>query len=159
MALTEIQILRLEHGDNDPEYPILTDEEYQHYIDEYPNKKKRSKMLDLVMGAQFIGDVRERSGQEERYGNQQYQNWRDYIKVKYKDVAFTGGASTPLAVGGVFKDEMVDLVTNPNRVPDTFIKGQYRGFAEWQTNRFYYYCGILEPYNSRCLYYPYIVIV
>ena len=34
MALSEIQILRLEHGDTDIEYPILTDEDYQYYIDE-----------------------------------------------------------------------------------------------------------------------------
>ena len=40
MALTEIQILRLEHGDTDEEYPLLTDEEYQHYITAFPNKKK-----------------------------------------------------------------------------------------------------------------------
>lgn len=159
MALTEIQILRLEHGDTDTEYPLLTDEEYQYYIDNFPNKKKRSKAIDFSILNALSYDVRERSGQEERYANQAFQNRLELLDKKYKDPTYTGGASTPLAVGGVFKDEMADLATNPNRVPDTFIKGQYRGFAEWQTNRFYYYCGILEPYNNCCLYYPYIVII
>ena len=159
MALSEIQILRLEHGDTDTEYPVLTDEEYQYYIDNFPNKKKRDKMVTLAYGAQLVSDVRERSGQEERYGNQHFQNWKEFIKVKYKDVAFTGGASTPLSIGGVFKDEMTELATDANRVPDTFYKGQYRGFAEWETTRLYYYCGAIEPYVNTCLYYPYIVLV
>ena len=140
MALSEIQILRLEHGDTDIEYPILTDEDYQYYIDAFPNKKKRSKAIDFTILNTLSYDVRERSGQEERYANH-------------------GGASTPLSVGGVFKAEMVELATDSNRVPDTFYKGQYRGFAEWETTRLYYYCGAIEPYVNTCLYYPYIVLV
>lgn len=160
MALSEIQILRLEHGDTDLEYPVLTDEEYQYYIDNFPNKKKRDRMITLAYGAQLVGDVRERSGQEERYGNQHFQNWKEFIKVKHKDLAFTGGANTPLSVGGVFKDEMAALATDPNRVPDTFVKGEYRGFAEWQTTRHYYYCGMIQPYNNlQCLYYPFVILI
>lgn len=45
MTLTEIQILRLEHGDTDEDYPLLTDEEYQYYIDNFPNKRKELKLL------------------------------------------------------------------------------------------------------------------
>lgn len=159
MALTEIQILRLEHGDTDLEYPILTDDEYQHFIDSYPNKKKRSKFIDFTILNALSYDVRERSGQEERYANQAFQNRLELLDKKYKDPAYNGGASTPLSVGGVFKDEMADLATDPNRVPDTFVKGQYRGVAEWQTTRRYYYCGMIQPYNNLCLYYPYIVII
>ena len=159
MALTEIEILRLEHGDTDLEYPILTDDEYQYYLGTFPNKKKRSKAIDFSILNSLSYDVRERSGQEERYANQAFQQRLELLDKKYKDPVYNGGASTPLAVGGVFKDEMADLATDPNRVPDTFIKGQYRGFPEWQTTRLYYYCGTVEPYNNFCLYYPYIVLV
>ena len=159
MALTEIEILRLEHGDTDLEYPILTDDEYQYYLDNFPNKKKRSKAIDFSILNSLSYDVRERSGQEERYANQAFQQRLELLDKKYKDPVYNGGASTPLAVGGVFKDEMADLATDPNRVPDTFIKGQYKGFPEWQTTRLYYYCGTVEPYNNFCLYYPYIVLI
>ena len=159
MALSEIQILRLEHGDTDTEYPILTDEEYQYYIDNFTSKKKRSKAIDFTILNTLSYDVRERSGQEERYANQAFQNRLELLDKKYKDPAYNGGAATPLSIGGVFKDEMTELATDSNRVPDTFYKGQYRGFAEWETTRLYYYCGAIEPYVNTCLYYPYIVLV
>lgn len=159
MALTEIEILRLEHGDTDLECPLLEDEEYQYYIDNFLNKKKRAKQIDFAILNALSYDVRERSGQEERYANQAFQNRLLLLDKKYKDPTYNGGAFTPLSVGGVFKDEMFDLATDPNRVPDTFVKGQYRNVAEWQTTRKYYYCGMIEPYNSCCLYYPYVVIV
>ena len=159
MALTEIQILRLEHGDTDTEYPLLTDEEYQYYIDNFPNKKKRAKAIDFSILNALSYDVRERSGQEERYANQAFQQRLELLDKKYKDPTYNGGASTPLAVGGVFKDEMVALATDINRVPDTFIKGQYNNIAEWQTTRRYYYCGNVQPYINTCLYYPYIVLI
>ena len=159
MALTEIQILRLEHGDTDTEYPLLTDEEYQYYIVNFPNKKKRAKAIDFSILNALSYDVRERSGQEERYANQAFQQRLELLDKKYKDPTYNGGASTPLAVGGVFKDEMVALAADVNRVPDTFIKGQYNNIAEWQTTRKYYYCGNIQPYVNTCLYYPYIVLI
>ena len=159
MALTEIQILRLEHGDTDTEYPLLTDEDYQYYIDNFPNKKKRAKAIDFSILNALSYDVRERSGQEERYANQAFQQRLELLDKKYKDPTYNGGASTPLAVGGVFKDEMAALATDINRVPDTFIKGQYNNIAEWQTTRRYYYCGNIQPYVNTCLYYPYIVLI
>ena len=159
MALTEIQILRLEHGDTDTEYPLLTDEEYQYYIDNFPNKKKRAKAIDFSILNALSYDVRERSGQEERYANQAFQQRLELLDKKYKDPTYNGGASTPLSVGGVFKDEMTTLATDINRVPDTFIKGQYNNIAEWQTTRRYYYCGNIQPYVNTCLYYPYIVLI
>ena len=159
MALTEIQILRLEHGDTDTEYPLLTDEEYQYYIDNFPNKKKRAKAIDFSILNALSYDVRERSGQEERYANQAFQQRLELLDKKYKDPTYNGGASTPLAVGGVFKDEMAKLATDINRVPDTFIKGQYNNIAEWQTTRRYYYCGTIQHYVNTCLYYPYIVLI
>ena len=159
MALTEIQILRLEHGDTDTEYPLLTDEEYQYYIDNFPNKKKRAKAIDFSILNALSYDVRERSGQEERYANQAFQQRLELLDKKYKDPTYNGGASTPLSVGGVFKDEMATLATDINRVPDTFIKGQYNNIAEWQTTRRYYYCGNVQPYINTCLYYPTIILI
>ena len=159
MALTEIQILRLEHGDTDTEYPILTDEEYQYYITAFPNKKKRAKAIDFSILNALSYDVRERSGQEERYANQAFQQRLELLDKKYKDPTYNGGANTPLSVGGVFKDEMAKLATDSNRVPDTFIKGQYNNIAEWQTTRKYYYCGMIQPYTNACLYYPTIILI
>lgn len=156
MALTEIEILRLEHGDTDLDYPILTDDEYQYFIDTYSNKKKRAKLIDLTILNALSYDVRERSGQEERYANQAFQNRMELLDKKYKDPTFNGAVNSPISIGGVFKDEMMELALDPNRVPDTFYKGQHRHLSEWQSSRIYHYCGNIEPYQVpylRCYVY------
>lgn len=157
MALTPIEILRLEHGDNDPDYLYLTDDEYQYFIDTYPNTKKRAKLIDIAILNAISFDVRERSGQEERYANQAFTNRLALLDKKYKDPTFNGITAIP-QFGGTQRTEMCELANDPNRVPDTFYKGQYRGRAEWQSYRKYFYIGRnREPYDNCCRYYPLIL--
>lgn len=153
MALSEIQILRLKVGDTDPDFPWLSDEEYQFFIDEYPSKRKREKAIDIAILAAMRNDVHERSGQEERWGNQAFENGLTLVKLKWKDPVFSG-TGTGVMFGGVSKEEMAEQAMNPDRVPDTFYKGQSHGRAEWQENRVYRFLGRnLEPYRA-C---PYVV--
>lgn len=154
MALSDIEILRLEHGDTDADYPILTDEDYQYYIDTYTNKRKRSKLIDLAILNLLSYDVRERSGQEERYANQAFNNRLTLIDKKYKDPTFNGVVVIP-EFGGTSKTKMSILANDCDRVPDTFYKGQYRGRGEWQGHRKYFFIGrAKEPYE--CKFYPYL---
>lgn len=155
--LSEIDILRLEHGDVDEDCQLLTDDEYQYYIDNYPNKRRRGKAIDMAILAITRMGVRERSGQEEIYANQAFQNVLAHVKLKWKDPAFNGVSAQPM-FGGVSKEEMAVNATNPDRVPDTFYKGQYRGVPEWQTQRIYRYIGpSIEP--EDCRWYPLWVLV
>lgn len=98
----------------------------------------------------------ERSGQEEVWANQMFEQRKAMLDYQYKDPTFTGGANSPIIIGGVSKTEMATLASNPDRVPDTFYKGGYRRKAEWQTSRIYHYIGRnREPYE--CKWYPYII--
>lgn len=152
MALTPIQALRIQHGDLDEDCPYLTDEEYQHFIDSYPSKKKLSKAIDLAILNVLSYLTRERSGQEEKYGNQAFENRLKLLDKKYKDPAFNGNNVAPI-IGGVDVDDMRESALDPNRVPDTFYKGQWIGRGEWQGHRHYKYIGsAIEP--ETCRWYP-----
>ncbi|AZF88434.1 hypothetical protein TAC_0046 [Acinetobacter phage TAC1] len=155
MALSEIEKLRLAAGDTDPDFPWLSDEQYQHFIDEFPNKRRRAKAIDLALLAVKANDIHERSGQEELWGNQAFENSLSLVKLKWKDPAFNGSQALP-SFGGTSREEMCDLATDPDRVPDTFYKGESFGKAEWQTHRIYrFYARNDEPYVYRVI--PYVI--
>ena len=152
MALNEIQRLRLKFGDLNEDCPYLTDEEYQDFITSYPSAKKREKAIDLAILNILSFEVRERSGQEERYANQAFEQRLSLLKTKYKDPAFNGVSAVPL-IGGTSVNEMFEAVTNPDRPPDTFYKGSWNGRGEWQDYRQYRYIGAaIEP--EPCKWYP-----
>lgn len=147
MALTEIEILRRDAGDNDPHWQWLTDEDYEQMIADITSKRKLKKAIDLAILSKKANEVHERSGQEERWGNQAFENGLALVKMKWKDPAFYGALGTA-HFGGTSRSEMADLATDPDRVPDTFYKGQYRGRGEWQDRRIYHYIGkATEPYG------------
>lgn len=159
MTLSEIEILRLEHGDNNPDYPLMTDDEYSYFIATYPNKRKRAKAIDLALLNALSYDVRERSGQEERHAQQAFQQRMQLLNTKYKDPTFNGGAiGGGLIIGGVFKDEMAEIDLNPNVVPDTFYKGQNRGVPQWRKYPTYYFCGYRHDNIELNIPHPYVFI-
>jgi hypothetical protein len=157
MALSEIEILRLEHGDNNPDYPLMTDDEYSYFINTYPNKRKRAKAIDLALLNALSYDVRERSGQEERHAHQAFQQRMALLDKKYKDPAFNG-AQSGILVGGVFKDEMAEIALNPNVVPDAFYKGQNKGVPHWRKYPTYFFCGYSYTGIELNIPHPYVFI-
>ena len=153
MALSEIHKLRLKFGDLDEDCPFLTDEEYQDFIDSYPSEKKLHKAIDIALLSILSYSVRERSGQEERYANQAFEQRLALTKLKWKDPKFNGNEATPI-FGGVDRNEMADIANNPSLVPDTFYKGQWEGRGEWQGQRHYHYVGEATEPNTVCRMYP-----
>lgn len=154
MTLTEIQILRRDAGDVDPDYPYLTDEDYQQMIDTIPNKRKLSKRIDMLILQLKANDVHERSGQEERWGNQLFENSLKLIKLKWKDPTFSGGNGGTPSFGGTSREEMSELATDPDRIPDTFYKGYNESRPEWLNRRIYHYCGGASDLKG-CWRYPF----
>ena len=145
---TELEKQRFLHGDIDEDYPILTDEQYEYFISEFKSEKKRYNMIEMVILKVLSSSVHERSGQEERRGNQAFdQRLRAYEAYKRNNTL--SGANIPVIIGGTSNEEMMVLATDPDRVVDTFYKGQSNGQAEWQTRRKYWYCGNIEPHNFR----------
>lgn len=155
MALTEIQILRRDAGDIDPDFPYLSDEDYEQLILEIKNKRKLAKHIDLLILGMKANDIHERSGQEERWGNQLFENGLKLVKTKWKDPVFAGVSGTP-SFGGTSRTEMAELATDPDRVPDTFYKGQYENRPEWLNRRIYtYWRGAVDIKGSCCWRYPF----
>lgn len=151
MALTEIQRLRRDAGDNDPDFPYLSDEDYQDLIDTIPSKRKLAKHIDMLILNMKANDIHERSGQEERWGNQLFENGLKMVKLKWKDPAFSGASGMP-SFGGTSREEMSELATDPDRVPDTFYKGDNKDRPEWQDRRIYRYCGRAYMTGQLCFY-------
>jgi len=140
MDLELIKKLRRDAGDIDPDNQYLSDEDYQSLIDEIPSKRRLRKHIDMLILNLKSNDIHERSGQDERWGNQLFEQGLQVMKLKWKDPAFNGSTTLP-SFGGTSREEMSELATDPDRVPDTFYKGESQGRAEWQTRRIYRYLG------------------
>lgn len=140
MARSEIEILRLEAGDTDLEFPYLLDEDYQHAIDTIPSKRKRSKYIDMLILSVKANDTHERSGQEERWGNQIFENSLKLVEMKWKDPAFNGSQAVPI-FGGTSREEMAQVAMDADVVNNQFYLGQNHDLAQWQEAMIFTPCG------------------
>lgn len=118
-----IDALRLEFGDIDPDFPRISDQAYQYYLDNYSERPKRlRKEIGMAILASLTAGVRERSGQEERYGSEEFSNYFKWLNKKINDQAFMG--LCPLIyVGGVNREIVEYYENNPDFIDSTFFKG------------------------------------
>lgn len=147
-----IDALRLEFGDIDPDFPRLCDSAYQYYINRYPDSpKKMRRDIGMAILASLTSGVRERSGQEERYGNEEFKNYRDWLDRKINDQAFMG--LCPLIyVGGVSREIVQYYEENPDFIDAMFFKGYQSRKPVSQTRRKQDIFGLSNPEerNKRC---------
>ena len=120
-----IDALRLEFGDIDPDFPRISNEAYQYYIDKYPTKPKRLKReIAMAILAYLTAGVRERSGQEERYGSEEFKNYKDFLEMKVADINFSGICPI-IYVGGVDRETIEYYETHPDFVDSIFFRGYH----------------------------------
>lgn len=142
--------LRLEWGDTDPEFMLLQDIEYQMLIKKYhKSSASLSRNTGMALAAKIaFTSVRERVGQEERYGQEAFDNYFKLLQKKLKDPAF--GMIAPIAYfGGTYRDISEYYATSP----DFTWSGAYRGSDTkqpmWKGQRIYKVNGqIVEPYEN-----------
>ena len=118
-----VDALRLEFGDTDPDFPRLSDASYEYYLQLYAARPKRLRReIGMATLASLTAGVRERSGQEERYGAEEFNNYLKWLDKKINNQAFSG--ICPLIyVGGVDRETVTYYETNPDFIDSTFFKG------------------------------------
>lgn len=118
-----IDALRLEFGDIDPDFPRISDAAYEYYIGEYSHKPKRLRReIGMALLAALTAGVRERSGQEERYGSEEFNNYLKWLERKLNNQAFMGLCPI-IYVGGVNREIIEYYENNPDFIDATFFKG------------------------------------
>lgn len=153
-ATNPIDALRLEFGDTDEYVCWLTDQDYQYLI----NTSSTSSILNRKVGQTILmrlaRETRERSGQEEKYGSEAFNNYKTALLLKMKDPAF--GMLNPISYfGGVNREDVKTNAINEELVQQPFYEGQIDGKADWQTHRVYRQHGNnIEPEDNN-IYIPY----
>lgn len=119
-----IDALRLQLGDTDENNPWLTDNDYQFYLNKYPNNSGRKIVIAAAQAILFklAKYTRERAGQIEVYGSDVYRNYSDAIERFIKDSSFNG--VYPLSYfGGISKIDEEANNANPDVIQKTFKTG------------------------------------
>lgn len=148
--------LRIEFGDTDESYMLLQDSEYKYLINKYGSSDAllNQETTFTLLAKLAMTSVRERVGQEERYGNNAFDNYIKYLKLKQKDPSF--GGLTPISYfGGTYRDVAEYYDTDPNFTWTPFYQGSRTGYPTWKGQRIFKLNGtVVEPYEleSRELY-------
>lgn len=143
--------LRLEWGDTDPEYIILQDAEYRILINKFwcRGESSLARNVGLTIASKMAwSSVRERVGQEERYGQEAFENYFKILEKKLKDPAF--GMIAPIAYfGGTYRDVSEYYATSPEFTWSGAYRGSDTGQPMWRGQRIYKVNGeIIEPYEN-----------
>lgn len=143
--------LRLEWGDTDEYFFILQDSDYARLIKRhYPNGyRSLSREVGQTIGFKMAhGAVRERVGQEERYGKEAFDAFMELLNKKLKDPSF--GAIAPMAYfGGTYRDVTAYYATDPKFTWQPFYQGSETGVPTWRGHRIYKINGeVIEPYEG-----------
>lgn len=143
--------LRLEWGDTDDEFLILQDAEYRILINKYHRRGESSlgRNVGLAIASKLaFSSVRERVGQEERYGQEAFDNYYKLLEKKLKDPAF--GFIAPIAYfGGTYRDVAEYYATSPEFTWDAAYRGSETGQPMWRGRRIYKVNGeVIEPYEN-----------
>lgn len=149
-----IDAFRVEWGDTDEFFVILQDSEYQYVIDKYNTDSKRSKQIGMAMLAKLaLTGVRERVGQEERFGQDAFNNFYKFVKDKITNPSF-GNILPLIYAGGTNRCETASIATDKTLVDLPFFRGQSSGVADWQESRSFLLNGeIIEP-SEKVTNYP-----
>lgn len=143
--------LRLEWGDTDDCYMILQDAEYQMLINKYwcRGETGLARRVGLAIASKLaFSSVRERVGQEERYGQEAFDNYFKILQSKLKDPAF--GNIAPIAYfGGTYRDVSEYYATDPQFTWSAAYRGSDTGQPMWKGQRIYKVNGeVIEPYEG-----------
>lgn len=140
-----IHALRLEFGDLDLDFPILSDQSYQYIIDTYKSPRVLRKHLGMTLAAQFARQgFRQRVGQEDAYYGERYKNYMDWLNKKLSNPFLSG--NIPLVyVGGVVRETVADYETRLDLIDSTFYRGQTAQKPDFLHHRKFTRCGVIEP--------------
>ena len=145
--------LRLEYGDTDEYFYILQDSDYARIVKKYHcigySTMSRTVGMAIAMKMSHTA-LRERVGQEERYGKEAFDAFVSLLTKKLKDPAF--GMLAPLAYfGGTYRCESEYYAKSNEFTWQPFYRGSETNVPMWKGRRIYKVNGqdIVEPYEDK----------
>lgn len=123
----DIDRVRLSVGDTDVDNEYISDTWYQYFLDNNSaNEKLAAIDAAKAILAKFTANTREKVDQVEIYGNQQFDNYLQWLKDFIENPSLSGILSPVPYLGGLSKQDMRDNNTtiDNNRNP------LYTGFVE-----------------------------
>lgn len=82
MALSDIQKVRLNVGDTNPDFPILSNEDYEYFLEmENGSIKRASIRAAQALLFNIARYMRERTGEIEVYGSDYFKNYLEALKL------------------------------------------------------------------------------
>ena len=127
-ATNPIDRVRLIVGDIWDDMEMLSDADYQYFLDKYSGKENRAA-LDAARAILFklARLTRERTGDIEVYGSEWFKNYRNALQDIVKNPELALSAAVPYA-GGISKSDMFENDSNTDNV----VRETYIGFTRGQ---------------------------
>ena len=145
-----IDALRLKWGDTDDYITILQNSEYQYLIDKFPNKTRKQELEagKLLLSKLAHTSLRERVGQEERFGQEVFNNFYKLIKDELSNPSF-GNVLPLIYCGGVNRCETAEIATDTTLIDSPFFRGQQSGIPDWKGYREFLPNQVIEPEETH----------
>lgn len=125
-ATNPIDRVRLNVGDIWPDIELLSDADYQYFLDKYDGNENRAS-IDAARAILFKLSrmSRERTGDIEVYGSDWARQYREALLMFINNPELTISLAVPYA-GGISKSDMLANDSNPDNV----VREIYIGFGE-----------------------------
>lgn len=120
MAFTNIQIVRLEIGDNDPAMPILADDEIQYFIDKNEGSIRKA-CLDCAKSILFrlAAFTFERVDLLEYRGSDYFAQYKQALEMFIKNPEYGSVSKALIYAGGI---SISDIQANINEIDVNYVK-------------------------------------
>lgn len=130
-----IDRVRMLVGDTDPQNEYLSDQWYIYFLD----KSSNNETLAAISAAKsilvkFTSNTREKVDQVEIWGNEQFQNYLDWLKDFIENPSLSGLRSPTPYAGGISKSDMRENDNNPDnntlRIKTGFTQDDYQEYIQ-----------------------------
>lgn len=120
MAFTDIEICRLEIGDNDVVFPILSDEEYEYFIEKNEGSLRRAQ-LDAAKTILFklASYTYERVDILEHKGSDYFVQYKQALQMFIKNPEYGSASFAGLYAGGI---SLQDIQDNMSNIDNNYVK-------------------------------------
>lgn len=108
-----IDRVRVQVGDTDPQNEYLADQWYSYFLDKNSNNETLTA-IDVARSilVKFTSNTREKVDQVEIWGNEQFQNYLDWLKDFIENPSISGLRSPVPYAGGISKSDMRENENN-----------------------------------------------
>ena len=142
--------MKIEFGDIDQYFPLLDDKHYDQLICLYGNSpfQLRRSIGLAILASMSTTSFRQRIGQEDAYLGERFRNYKEFLDRKLTNPMFSG-VVPQIYIGGVNRQVVAEIETNPDLVNSVFYMGQQTRKPNWKYKRQFTSCSVIEHYEKQ----------